>query len=197
MCEPCPGGSSLECSDVGHYCFAGITGCNATNVVPTPVPSTSTELNLVQIAESTTQGGSAAPSRSPSGRGQTYGVLSAEPSVVINGGVATDNIVIHQNPVGNSYFCGEAWAKIAVECLASKPCPSGVGSDYCADHEGCFSVPSCTAQYESAANGGSLIPSTMSPKPSITPINTPSSLVRSCQRISSCSNDMFCCYYII
>eukprot|EP00986_Skeletonema_menzelii_P000477 scaffold137_cov156-Skeletonema_menzelii.AAC.8 len=27
ICEPCPGGSRLECSDVGHTCFAGVTGC--------------------------------------------------------------------------------------------------------------------------------------------------------------------------
>ena len=28
VCEPCPGGSRLECSDLLHNCFAGITGCN-------------------------------------------------------------------------------------------------------------------------------------------------------------------------
>eukprot|EP00984_Skeletonema_dohrnii_P003607 scaffold1222_cov72-Skeletonema_dohrnii-CCMP3373.AAC.1 len=27
VCEPCPGGSRLECSNVGHDCFAGVTGC--------------------------------------------------------------------------------------------------------------------------------------------------------------------------
>eukprot|EP00578_Thalassiosira_sp_NH16_P031524 CAMPEP_0181078438 /NCGR_PEP_ID=MMETSP1071-20121207/1487_1 /TAXON_ID=35127 /ORGANISM="Thalassiosira sp., Strain NH16" /LENGTH=323 /DNA_ID=CAMNT_0023159755 /DNA_START=287 /DNA_END=1255 /DNA_ORIENTATION=- len=27
VCEPCPGGSRLECTDVTHNCFAGITGC--------------------------------------------------------------------------------------------------------------------------------------------------------------------------
>ena len=183
----------MECSDVAHFCFAGITGCTAANAVLSPVPSMSSELILVQIAEPTTQGGSAAPSRSPSGGGQAHGVLSAEPSTAVDGGVGTDNIVIHQNPSGNAYFCGETWAMITVECLTSKPCPSGVGSDYCADHEGCFSVPSCTTQYESAANGGSLIPSTMSPKPSMPPINTPSSLVRSCLSISSCSNHVCYC----
>ena len=27
VCEPCPGGSRLECSDPTHNCFAGVTGC--------------------------------------------------------------------------------------------------------------------------------------------------------------------------
>ncbi|KAL7538369.1 hypothetical protein ACHAXR_008512 [Thalassiosira sp. AJA248-18] len=31
VCEPCPGGSRLECSDTTHNCFAGITGCDDTS----------------------------------------------------------------------------------------------------------------------------------------------------------------------
>eukprot|EP00985_Skeletonema_marinoi_P005676 scaffold2466_cov112-Skeletonema_marinoi.AAC.3 len=33
VCEPCPGGSRLECSDVGHDCFAGVTGCRTPSAV--------------------------------------------------------------------------------------------------------------------------------------------------------------------
>jgi len=29
VCEPCPGGSRLECSNVNHQCYAGITGCDS------------------------------------------------------------------------------------------------------------------------------------------------------------------------
>ena len=33
VCEPCPGGSRLECSNVGHDCFAGVTGCRTPSAV--------------------------------------------------------------------------------------------------------------------------------------------------------------------
>jgi len=50
VCEPCPGGSRLECSDPSHNCFAGVTGCPvnppsspsspSTYVPPPPTPNT-------------------------------------------------------------------------------------------------------------------------------------------------------------
>jgi len=58
---------------------------------------------------------------------------------------------LYQNPVGNTFFCGGMFSEITVNCLQSKPCPGGFASDFCAENEGCFSVPSCVAQYESAA----------------------------------------------
>ncbi len=188
VCEPCPGGSSSECSDVTHNCFAGITGCSITSAIPSPMPSSPTELILVQSVEPTMQDGFEATSRSPSESGQEYGAISAEPSATIDEGEGMDGITMYQNPSGNTFFCGETFAKITIKCLMSKPCPSGVGSDYCADNEGCFSVPVCTAQYESAANASSPPTPTMSPKTSMPPINTPSSLVCPCLCFSSCSN---------
>ena len=257
----------MECSDVTHNCFAGITGCSSSEPLPSvstevisvqsaeptlqdvaAAPSRSpaafvvqssqpmgtalsTEVILVQSAEPTLQDVVAAPSRSPSVSEQALVVQSSQPTgtslsteviLVQSDEPMSQNVVAapsrspavseqalvvqsaeptsdsdggggYQNPSGNTFFCGETYDKIDEQCFTSKPCPSGRGSDYCANHEGCFSVPSCTTQYESAANGGSLIPSTMSPKPSMPPINTPSSLVRSCLSISSCSNHVCYC----
>ena len=43
VCEPCPGGSRLECSDPTHNCFAGVTGCpvSSSSVASAPEPSVS------------------------------------------------------------------------------------------------------------------------------------------------------------
>ena len=57
VCEPCPGGSRLECSNVNHQCYAGITGCdnssgsssslsnNNNNPPPPPSPPAITQFN--------------------------------------------------------------------------------------------------------------------------------------------------------
>ena len=202
----------MECSDVTHNCFAGITGCSSSEPLPSvstevisvqsaeptlqdvaAAPSRSpaafvvqssqpmgtalsTEVILVQSAEPTLQDVVAAPSRSPSVSEQALVVQSAEPTSDSDGGGG------YQNPSGNTFFCGETYDKIDEQCFTSKPCPSGRGSDYCANHEGCFSVPSCTAQYESAVDVISPPPPTMSPnssmQPSTKPVNAPTSRVR-------------------
>ena len=135
------------------------------------VTSLSTEVISVQSAEPTSQDVVSAPSRSPV-------VQFAEPTSASDGGGG------YQNPLGNTFFCGETYDKINEQCFTSKPCPSGRGSDYCANHEGCFSVPSCTAQYESVVDAISSPTPTMSPnssmQPSMRPINAPSSRVRCC-----------------
>lgn len=149
----------MECTDVTHNCFAGITGCSIANTDPSidysastdTLPSFSTEVIVVQSAEPTSQDGVAAPSRTPSGSEEALVVQSAEPTVASDVGEGM-NIAMYQNPSGNSFFCGESYDKISEQCFMSKPCPSGVGADYCADHGGCFSVPSCTEKYESAAD---------------------------------------------
>ena len=54
VCEPCPGGSRLECSNVNHQCYAGITGCdnnsgissnNNVSYNPPPSPPVVTQFN--------------------------------------------------------------------------------------------------------------------------------------------------------
>ena len=61
VCEPCAGGSMTECSDKGHNCFAGVTGCPSNNVSsnssnnsqPKPAPVTPpTTAQLVSPATS-------------------------------------------------------------------------------------------------------------------------------------------------
>ena len=252
----------MECSDVTHNCFAGITGCSSSEPLPSvstevisvqsaeptlqdvvAAPSRSpavsdqaffvqssqptgtslsTEVILVQSAEPTLQDVVAAPSRSPSVSEQAFVVQSSQPTgtslsteviLVQSDGPTSQNVVPapsrspavseqalvvqsaeptsesdggggYQNPSGNTFFCGETYDKIDEQCFTSKPCPSGRGSDYCANHEGCFSVPSCTAQYESAVDAISPPPPTMSPnssmQPSTKPVNAPPSRVRCC-----------------
>ncbi len=243
-------GCRLECSDVTHNCFAGITGCRIAtadpNIVagvtvgskplstlsstgtiaagpeggstapshlpsvsgqafllgvqssqpptgapvrsPVIVPSSteapplfSTEVISVQSAEPTLLGDTvAAPSRSPAASNHALVVQSAEPTLAGDGGGG------YQNPSGNTYYCGRTYDEIFGRCFASKPCPGGTGSDYCADHEGCFLVPGCTAQYKSAVIGASgTPPPTMPPnssmqQQSMQPDDAPSSRVRRC-----------------
>lgn len=78
----------------------------------------------------------------------------------------------YQNPSGNTYFCGITFEEVTEKCLTSKPCPSSIASDFCAEYEGCFSVPSCTAEYESVTMENSLPPSSLTP--SMQSTNAPS-----------------------
>jgi hypothetical protein len=64
VCEPCPGGSRLECSDVSHNCFAGITGCKNAFVDPSIDTGGASSSATVTFA----------PSPSPSGSDQAYEV---------------------------------------------------------------------------------------------------------------------------
>ena len=57
----------------------------------------------------------------------------------------------YENPEDNSYFCGLTYAALAQRCLESRPCPTGVAANHCADGEGCFFAAQCTAEYQVAA----------------------------------------------
>ena len=82
----------------------------------------------------------------------------AQPSTGNNGAFANEeaanatnaktSTTMYHNPVGNNYFCGIGYHYIISQCLDSKPCPSGKGSDWCESHEACFLAPSCTEEYE-------------------------------------------------
>jgi len=67
----------------------------------------------------------------------------------------SDQIVaLYKNPVENEYFCGEMFSTITESCLSSKPCPGGFDG-ICeghtrSNHQGCFKVPQCTAEYKAA-----------------------------------------------
>lgn len=77
------------------------------------------------------------------------------------------------NPEGNNFFCGAMFAEIAENCLQSKPCPGGFASNFCAEHEGCFSVPNCAVEYESATIASGPPPSPPTPNPSKQPTSRP------------------------
>lgn len=66
------------------------------------------------------------------------------------GSGADDSISKYSNPESNIFFCGTKFADIKRKCLLSKPCPGGFASRFCDDKEGCFSVPSCAAEYSVA-----------------------------------------------
>lgn len=270
VCEPCPGGARLECSDLSHNCFAGITGCKSTNTDADTAnndeeshPTFSIETNNTNdVASSYTKPPdiTLSPSLSPEKRNaQDFVILqtayptpympaSAEPTFLpitgslppltgtqvessqsttimidqqkllcastkdelevscasapscantscpsqmfcfaftcnnnteavltttaesytvatsssIGGGggagVVTEeeegvDTIMYSNPSGNTFFCSETYELLQSTkiCLMSKPCPSGIATNSCVAHEGCFSSSSCAAQYESAA----------------------------------------------
>jgi hypothetical protein len=98
ICEPCPGGSKLECSDASYNCFAGVTGCpsnaSSSNInsnnsqpetaatttisVPTPAPVNNVEL--------------VSPATSNNNINASGGLSSPSPSVAFN----TNNIQSEQ-----------------------------------------------------------------------------------------------------
>lgn len=268
VCEPCPGGSRLECSDLSHNCFAGITGCKSTNTDADTAndeesPPTFSIMTITNDEESSYTEPSditRSPSLSPEQRNAQDGVIlqttnptpnvpesaestlslppltgtqvessqsttiimdqqqllcastkdeleltcDAAPSCAIticpsqmfcfaftcnnnteavltttaeSTTVATSSIsnisssiiggegaevvmedddvgtMMYLNPLGNIFFCSETSELLQSTkiCLMSKPCPSGIATNSCVAHEGCFLSSSCAAQYESAA----------------------------------------------
>ena len=79
--------------------------------------------------------------------GNNGAVANEEAANAMNPQTSTSTTMYH-NPVGNNYFCGIGYHDIISQCLDSKPCPGGKGSDWCESHEACFSAPSCTDEYE-------------------------------------------------
>ena len=63
-------------------------------------------------------------------------------------------VALYKNPAGNIYFCGFTYTTVTQQCLESKPCPTGVALNYCANSEGCFSAASCAEKYEAAKSPG-------------------------------------------
>jgi len=97
---------------------------------------------------------------------ETHTAISQPPLVNPNVGLDLVGVPLYQNPEGNSFFCGYIYTEISPKCLQSKPCPGGYASGNCAEKEGCFLVPSCRTQYESATVAN------MAPSPSKPPTLT-------------------------
>ena len=327
VCEPCPGGSRLECSDLSHNCFAGITGCKSTNsdvandvgvttsssssssstttnneespptfsietimndvessytepsditfspslspersvqdfftiqtANPTPnlpdsagptllpiigslPPLTSTQVESSQStidrhqqllcastkdelevscasapscantscpsqmfcfaftcnnnteAVHTTTAESSNSSSSSSSIGGESGVLSEDDDDDDDVGT-----IMYSNPLGNAFFCSETYDLLQSTkiCLMSKPCPSGIATNTCVAHEGCFSSSDCAAQYESAAADaiGHHLTTTKPSMPPLTiePSMTPSFLRPSVHHITSLPTTLY------
>ncbi len=126
--------------------------------------STTTTITNSESSQSTNTSSSVSFDTNASSQPTEIGVVGT-PTVAVN-------TTKYQNPSGNTYFCGVAFDEVNEQCLTSKPCPSSIASDFCAEHEGCFSAPSCTAEYESVTAESNLSPS--SSNPSIQFTNAPS-----------------------
>jgi hypothetical protein len=125
--------------------------------------STTTTITNSESSQSTNTSSSISFDTNASTQPTEIGVVGT-PTVAVNS--------MYQNPSGNTYFCGLTYEEVNEQCLTSKPCPSSIASDFCAEHEGCFSAPSCTAEYESITTESSLSPSSSNPSTQLT--NAPS-----------------------
>lgn len=118
VCEPCPGGSRLECSDTTHNCFAGVTGCPVSSLVdsspsepepvPNPPPETPQPVTPQPIPESV-------PNPTPS---------PTVPAPVTNdeGGLTNDEY--YHGSLRSSLYCGYSWDLVTKTCDMAHPCPS-------------------------------------------------------------------------
>ncbi|KAL9186471.1 hypothetical protein ACHAXT_005709 [Thalassiosira profunda] len=151
VCEACPSGSSAECSDPSHNCFAGITGCSTGNGTPNnsqqgvpvpprvPVPATIPQQSVPVVS-------------SPANKPSVNAVSNANTIITVNLPANNNNNLPGINDVGNddflhgklrsSYYCGWSWEMTIKSCPASQPCPTGLSSD-CPTGQTCFPDTPC------------------------------------------------------
>jgi len=77
-------------------------------------------------------------------------MLTSDPSITASIEAMTTSSSVYENPLGNVFFCAFTYAELTSQCLQSKPCPSGIASDFCESTQGCFAATSCTDEYELA-----------------------------------------------
>ena len=135
VCEPCPGGSRLECSDPGHNCFAGITGCRDSNPKPKPAsvtpPATASKPALSQVY---TPPPPPPPTRNPTPRPTTRRPTPAPKFANVQighsptSGDVTNGQYLH-GKLRSSYYCGFSWGRVIADCPGARACPTGLSSD--------------------------------------------------------------------
>lgn len=110
-------------------------------------------------------------------------MMTSDPPMTTS--IAAMTTSVYENPPGNVFFCAFTYSELMSQCLQSKPCPSGIASDFCESTQGCFAATSCTDEYELAGAVTIVsdppttdIPSTHTPLVSV-PISTaaPSNIV--------------------
>lgn len=133
ICEPCEGGSRLECKNPIHNCFAKITRCariadTGSNVSKVEEPDKSYEAKESTLTKEPTKvtteesAGLVTPSSTPI------------PSVAANkmfssptfDEVLTTKVSRKTNSVST---CGVSWALMVGDCSKSQPCPSGLNEE--------------------------------------------------------------------
>ena len=145
ICEPCEGGSRLECKNPIHNCFAKITRCatsadeggNVSNVEEPVI-----KMQLVQQLEevsAASQSAVAKESTSTEEMKQLAGLVapSPTPSPIVAAYISspTFNEVLEPNEKSVSRktnsvsTCGVSWALMVNDCSRSQPCPSGLNED--------------------------------------------------------------------
>ena len=113
VCEPCPGGSRLECSNVNHQCYAGITGCgnnsgnssssnnNNNNNLPPPSPSPPSAI---------------APYNAPSPPTNQLVSIELAPKVNNNNNAAEQVGGSSSGVIQHTYYCGIDWKWVTGNC---------------------------------------------------------------------------------
>ena len=112
VCEPCPGGSRLECSNVNHQCYAGINGCDGSsssttttnNSNPPPSPPVVTQFNN--------------PPSPPTYSTTNQDMVSVElaPKVNNNNNNAEQVGGSSSGVMQHTYYCGIDWKWVTGNC---------------------------------------------------------------------------------
>lgn len=159
VCEACPGGSRLECSDPTHNCFAGITDCPTSSSTPAssnpsppsqtpPSPSvqTTTVPPLSQLAPT------------------LVGVATSTPPTTFWQAITSPGFATEQQK-----FCAMNAVDAKNRCATAVACFDGQ-DNACPDNEMCFPIPEpCDA----SQTGDPFNPQ---PQPNNQPASPPSSL---------------------
>ena len=137
VCEPCPGGSRLECSDPEHNCFAGITGCptsGGSKPKPKPPsyspPATAGKPAISQVYTPPPPTRNPTPRPTPATRRPTAPpkFTSVQIGHSPTSGDVTNGLYLH-GKLRSSYYCGFSWARVIKNCPGAQACPTGLSSD--------------------------------------------------------------------
>ena len=114
VCEPCPGGSRLECSNVNHQCYAGITGCDGSssstttnnNSNPPPTPPAVTQFNDAPSP----------PTYSTTANQDALVSIELAPKVNNNNNAAEQVGGSSSGVMQHTYYCGIDWKWVTGNC---------------------------------------------------------------------------------
>ena len=143
ICEPCEGGSRLECKNPIHNCFAKITQCARSADTGSDVQEYGTVQQQIQPVQQTEEVSAANQSDEA-----MKSSLAKEPELTTkeSAGLAetspTPSSIVASSPADNEVLitsvsrktnsvstCGISWALMVGDCSKSQPCPSGLNEE--------------------------------------------------------------------